>query len=82
MNYSGKLYGRVQGICFDTGSTTGDWDRMEEKIKSLKKELSILKGMTKKTCPKCNGEGELFPVYNDGPSITCFYCDGSGEVEI
>ena len=33
MNYKGKLYGKIAGKCFDTGKTSSDWDKLEERNK-------------------------------------------------
>ena len=30
-------------------------------------------------CHKCNGEGQLFPVYNDSEPIECYICNRRGK---
>jgi len=33
-------------------------------------------------CYKCNGQGILYPVFNDGPGIQCEECEGTGRITI
>jgi len=41
MDYKGKLYGKLAGCFFETGKTSEDWDRMEEKIKELEHKENL-----------------------------------------
>ena len=45
------------------------------KIFRLKKPK---KKAIKEDCYKCKGVGRLFPIYNDGDSIVCYRCEGTG----
>lgn len=35
MEYTGKLYGCISGIYFDTGKTSKDYDKLEKRVKEL-----------------------------------------------
>lgn len=39
MEYTGKLYGKIGEIYFDTDKTSNDWDKLELENKQLKKLL-------------------------------------------
>lgn len=43
MNYTGKLYGKVKNKYFETGITSVDYDRKEQRIKELEEEVLSLR---------------------------------------
>jgi len=43
MNYTGKLYGKLGSIRFDTGKTADDWDSMEKEVSELREQVRKLR---------------------------------------
>jgi hypothetical protein len=44
MNYIGKLYGHLgNGLYFDTGKTSEDWDNLEKKVAELEAQIKSIK---------------------------------------
>ena len=43
MNYTGKLYGKLGSIRFDTGKTADDWDSMEKEVSELREQVRSLR---------------------------------------
>lgn len=39
MQYHGKLYGKIAGTYFDTGSTSDDYDQIQQKLKEYEEKL-------------------------------------------
>lgn len=40
MEYQGKLYGKIEGMHFETGKTSADWDKLEEQVKHLQSAMN------------------------------------------
>lgn len=61
MNYTGKLYGKIGGVYFDTGKTSEDYDYLDKKVKEFERQdKDPLDNIITQVCKAANISRNMF----------------------